>query len=312
VIEAAMPHRIAVLLPCRNEAPTIGAVVDGFRKALPAAELYVYDNASTDDTSVAAARSGAIVRYEPVAGKGHVVRRMFADVDADVYVMADGDGTYDPASVRKMIDLLDSQRLDMVVGKRVASDDAAYRPGHAVGNHIFTWCVARLFGDRFTDIFSGYRVFSRRFVKSFPALASGFEVETELTVHALELGLPVTEISTPYRGRPRGSQSKLSTWSDGLKIGFAILVLYKDVQPFRFFGRFGLLLAVIALILVEPLLVTYLETGLVPRFPTAILATGVMLLAFLSFTCGLILDSVARGRRETKRLFYLSISMQKS
>lgn len=305
-----IPHRVAVLLPCRNEAPTIRIVVEAFRTALPAAEIYVYDNASTDETSATAAQAGAIVRHEPVPGKGHVVHRMFADIDADVYVMADGDGTYEAASAHEMIELLVRQRLDMVVGKRRAADDAAYRPGHATGNRVLTWFVARLFGDRFSDIFSGYRVFSRRFVKSFPALARGFEVEAELTVHALELGLPVTEISTAYRGRPLGSESKLSTWADGLRICLAIFVLYKDVQPFRFFGAISALLTALALILAEPLFVTYVQTGLVPRFPTAILATGIMILACLSFTCGLILDSVARGRREMKRLSYLAIPPQ--
>lgn len=305
-----MPHRVAVLLPCRNEVVTISDVVTGFRATLPDAAIYVYDNNSTDSTSDVARRAGAIVRDEPVAGKGLVVRRMFADIDADIYVIADGDGTYDPTSARAMIDMLVARRLDMVVGKRVATDDAAYRRGHAWGNGVLTGFVGRLFGRRFTDIFSGYRVFSRRFVKSFPALATGFEVETELTVHALELGLPVAEISTPYRGRPAGSASKLSTWSDGLRIGSAILVLYKDARPLQFFGGIGLALAIIALFLAEPLLVTYLETGLVPRFPTAILSTGLMVLGFLSATCGFILDSVARGRRETKRLFYLSVPVR--
>jgi len=302
-----MPPRIAVLLPCRNEAPTISDVIKGFRAALPDAAVYVYDNASNDDTSLVASGHGAIVRYEPLPGKGNVVRRMFADIEADIYVMADGDGTYDSAAATSMIELLATQRLDMVVGKRAAAEDTAYRPGHALGNRVFTWCVSWLFGKRFTDIFSGYRVFSRRFVKSFPTVASGFEIETELTVHALELGLPVAEVSAPYRGRPRGSESKLSTWTDGLRIGLAILVLYKDVQPLRFFGSIGVLLAATSLLLSEPLLVTYLQTGLVPRFPTAILATGIMILASLSFTCGLILDSVARGRRELKRLFYLAL-----
>lgn len=305
-----MLHRVAVLLPCRNEAPTIAGVIDGFRTAIRDATVYVYDNASTDQTAKVATEAGAIVRYESIPGKGNVVRRMFADVEADVYVMADGDGTYEPASAQDMINLLTAQQLDMVVGKRLASDDAAYRLGHAVGNRMLTWFVGRLFGDRFTDIFSGYRVFSRRFVKSFPALASGFEIETELTVHALELGLPVAEVSTPYRGRPQGSKSKLSTWSDGLRISLAILVLYKDIQPFRFFGGVAIALMAVALVLAEPLIVTYLRTGLVPRFPTAILATGIMILAFLSFACGLILDSVARGRREAKRLFYLSFPAQ--
>src|SRR5579883_1976252 len=255
-----MPLRIAVLLPCRDEALTIGNVVEGFRAALPDAAVYVYDNASTDRTSAVAADSGAVVRYEPITGKGHVVRRMFADVEADTYVMVDGDGTYDPAAAREMIDLLVAERLDMVVGKRQAADHAAYRRGHATGNRILTWFVGRLFGNRFSDIFSGYRVFSLRFVKSFPALAGGFEIESELTVHALELGLPVAEISTLYRGRPRGSESKLSTWSDGLKIALAIFVLYKDVQPFRFFGGVGALFAATAFLLAEPILATYLQT----------------------------------------------------
>lgn len=305
-----MPHRIAVLLPCRNEAPTIENVIKGFRAALPAATIYVYDNASADDTSAIANQTGAVVRHECLPGKGRVVRRMFADVDADVYVMADGDGTYNATSSQEMIDLLVEQRLDMVVGKRIAAETTAYRRGHVVGNHLLTGFVGHLFGDRFTDIFSGYRVFSRRFVKSFPGSASGFEIETELTVHALELGLPVAEVSTPYKGRPPGSQSKLSTWTDGLRISRAILVLYKDVQPFRFFGSLGALSALFAFVLAAPLFVTYLHTGLVPRFPTAILATGLMILAFLSFACGLILDSVARGRRELKRLVYLSLPPQ--
>lgn len=299
--------RVAVLLPCRNEGLTIRGVLDGFRAALPQATLYVYDNASTDDTAETARQGGAIVRYEPWPGKGHVVRRMFADIDADIYVMADGDGTYDPHSINNMIELLLSQHLDMVVGKRVATDAAAYRPGHAVGNRLLTWFVGRLFGRRFSDIFSGYRVFSRRFVKSFPALTGGFETETELTVHALELGLPVAEVSTPYRGRPEGSESKLSTWSDGLRIGVAILVLYKDMQPFRFFGVLGAILAAAAVVLAVPVFATYLQTGLVPRLPTAVLATGMMILAFFSFGCGVILDSVARARREAKRLLYLSL-----
>lgn len=305
-----MPRQIAVLLPCRNEALTVASVVSGFRAALPTATIYVYDNASTDDTSAIAARNGAVVRYEPQPGKGRVIRRMFADVSADVYVVADGDGTYDPTSAKDMIDLLSSQQLDMVVGKRVATEITAYRRGHATGNHLLTWFVGRLFGDRFTDIFSGYRVFSRRFVKSFPSFANGFEIETELTVHALELGLPVAEVSTPYKGRPPGSESKLSTWTDGLRISRAILVLYKDLQPLRFFSGVGALLAAVALILAGPLFVTYFQTGLVPRFPTAILATGIMILAFLSVAGGLILDSVARGHRELKRLFYLSLPPQ--
>jgi len=306
------PHRIAVLLPCFNEAVAIGQVVRDFAAALPGAAIYVYDNNSTDDTVAQATAAGAIVRREPRQGKGHVVRRMFADIEADIYVMADGDSTYHAPTAITMIERLEGEGLDMVVGKRVAigNGPSAYRPGHASGNHVMTRFVARLFGESFTDIFSGYRAFSRRFVKSFPALATGFEIETELTVHALELALPVAEVPTPYQSRPEGSASKLSTLGDGWRILLTILQLHKDVRPFRFFSAVALALVTIALALASPLLLTYIETGLVPRFPTAILVTGITLLAFLSLASGVILDSVARGRLEAKRLAYLRVGSE--
>jgi glycosyltransferase involved in cell wall biosynthesis len=303
-----MPGKIAILIPCFNEASTIATVVRDFAKALPEATIYVYDNNSTDGTGDAARKAGAVVRRETQQGKGHVVRRMFADIEADIYLMTDGDQTYDPASARALVDRLVADRLDMVVGTRIADGrSVAYRPGHRTGNRLLTGFVARLFGDRFTDIFSGYRAFSRRFVKSFPALSNGFEIETELTVHALELALPSGEISTPYRARPEGSSSKLSTLGDGILIVLTIFQLLRDVRPLSFFSGVAAILAVLALALSYPLAVTYLETGLVPRFPTAILATGIMLIAFVSATCGVILDSVARGRLETKRLAYLAL-----
>jgi glycosyltransferase involved in cell wall biosynthesis len=304
-----MSARIAVLLPCHNEAVTIGDVVKGFKAALPDSTVYVYDNNSTDRTADIARAAGAVVHREPQQGKGYVVRRMFSDVEADIYVLADGDGTYEPLDAPAMIARLRDDHLDMVVARRAASDPgAAWRAGHQFGNQLMTLCVARLFGERFADIFSGYRVFSRRMVKSFPALSTGFEIETALTVHALELDLPVAEIPSSYRGRPVGSSSKLNTYADGLHIALTVLVLYKDIKPFRFFCIIAAALAAVSIVLAEPLLFTYLETGLVPRFPTAILATGMMLLAFLSFACGLILDSVARGRREAKRMAYLALS----
>jgi glycosyltransferase involved in cell wall biosynthesis len=303
-----MAPRIAVMLPCRNEEAAIADVVRGFRSALPDAAIYVYDNGSSDATSPRAREAGAIVRSEPVPGKGNVVRRMFTDIDADVYVIADGDGTYDPTSAGPMIERLAAGPLDMVVGARQYPDgERASRRGHRAGNVLLTRFVAWLFGARFTDMLSGYRVLSRRFVKSFPALAVGFEIETELTIHALELRVPVDEVPTPYVARPEGSYSKLSTWRDGLRIAAAILFLYKEIRPFRFFGALAGVLAAISLGLAYPVVVTYLETGLVPRLPTAVLATGVMLLAFISLTCGIVLDTVSRGRREAKRLALLAI-----
>jgi glycosyltransferase involved in cell wall biosynthesis len=302
---AAAGLRVAVLVPCFNEEAAIGKVVNGFRTALPHAALYVYDNNSTDRTAEVARAAGAVVRRETHQGKGNVVRRMFADVDADVYVLVDGDATYDAPSAPTMIARLLDDRLDMVVAARVHHDDAAYRPGHRMGNRLFTAFVATVFAPAFTDILSGYRVFSRRFVKSFPALSRGFEIETELAVHALELELPVAEVATPYYARPQGSASKLSTWRDGLRILAAIVRLARSERPLMFFSAIGIALAVLSVGLAIPIFITFIETGLVPRFPTAILSTGLMLLAFLCVACGLILDTVTRGRREIKLLAYL-------
>lgn len=298
---------IAVLIPCYNEEIAIRSTVAGFREALPESTIYVYDNNSQDQTFALAQQAGAVVRKETLQGKGNVVRRMFSDVEADVYLMTDGDTTYDPGAARAMIELLISENLDMVVGKRVHQEASAYRAGHVLGNRMMTGFLAQLFGIRFTDIFSGYRAFSRRFVKSFPALAAGFETETELTVHALTLDLPVAEVETTYFARPEGSASKLNTYRDGFRILRVMLVLFKNERPFRFFGIIATLLGLTAIGLSIPILLTYLETGLVPRFPTAILSASLMLLAFLSLVCGLVLDTVTRGRRELKRLAYLQI-----
>ncbi len=297
--------RIAVILPCYNEEAAIAQTVAGFRAALPTARIYVYDNNSRDRTVEVARTAGAIVRTERVQGKGAVVRRMFADVDADVYVMAVGDATSDAASAPALVARLLGEQLDMVVGSRVHEAAAAYRRGHQFGNKALTGMLARLFGRSFTDILSGYRVFSRRFVKSFPALSAGFEIETEISVHALELKMPVAEVSTPYFARPEGSASKLSTYGDGWRIATTIATLYRIERPLLFFGAIGGLLALVAVLLALPLVFTYLQTGLVPRFPTAILATGLILLASLCGFAGLILDTVVRGRREVRRLAYL-------
>ena len=299
--------RIAVLLPCFNEEATIAATVEGFRAALPSAQVYVYDNNSRDRTREIATAGGALVRSERQQGKGHVVRRMFADVDADVYVMADGDLTYDPKSDQAMVDLLLDEQLDMVVGTRKHQEKEAYGGGHVLGNKLFTGILAGLFGRSFSDIFSGYRVFSRRFVKSFPVLSSGFEIETEISVHALELRMPVGEVETAYASRPEGSESKLSTFGDGWRILKTIAVLYRVERPVLFFGSIGTLLLIAALILSIPLVLTYLDTGLVPRVPTAILVTGMTIVAVLCFFAGLILDTVTRGRREVRRLAYLAL-----
>jgi len=300
--------RIAVLLPCYNEEAAIAATVAGFKAALPQATIYVYDNNSRDRTREVAAKAGAIVRSERQQGKGHVVRRMFADVDADIYVMADGDLTYDPKAAPEMVELLLAEQLDMVVGTRRHEEKDAYRRGHALGNRAFTGLLSGLFGRSFSDIFSGYRVFSSRFVKSFPVLSSGFEIETEISVHALELRMPVGEIETAYAARPVGSQSKLSTYSDGWRILKTIVTLYRIERPVLFYGGIGALLLVAALLLAVPLVITYLHTGLVPRFPTAILVTGMVIVAVLCFFTGLILDTVTRGRREVRRLHYLSLA----
>jgi glycosyltransferase involved in cell wall biosynthesis len=305
---AQQQPRIAVLLPCFNEEAAIGATVAGFRAALPGAAIYVYDNNSTDRTREIARQAGAIVRTERQQGKGHVVRRMFADIDADVYVMADGDLTYDPAAAPAMVAMLLDDQLDMVVGTRRHEEKDAYRGGHVLGNKIFTGLLSGLFGRSFSDIFSGYRAFSRRFVKSFPVLSSGFEIETEMSVHALELRMPVGELETAYGARPEGSHSKLSTYGDGARILRTIATLYRVERPVLFYGGIGALLLLLAILLSIPLIVTYAHTGLVPRVPTAILVTGITIIAVLCFFTGLILDTVTRGRREVRRLAYLSLA----
>jgi glycosyltransferase involved in cell wall biosynthesis len=300
--------RIAVLVPCFNEEAAVATVVADFRKALPSSDIFVYDNNSSDRTVTVAREAGAIVRGERRQGKGHVVRRMFADVDADIYVLVDGDATYDAASAPRMIEALLSERLDMVVGLRVDQAVAAWRPGHRTGNRILTGFISSVFGQAFRDILSGYRIFSRRFVKSFPVLSDGFEIETELTVHALELALPVAEIDTPYYARPEGSVSKLNTYRDGLRILGTILRLYRSEKPLRFFTAIGIFLILVSIGLAIPILVTYLEEGVVPRLPTAVLSMGLMILAMLSVSSGLVLDTVTRGRREMKLLAYLAQS----
>ena len=299
--------RIAVLLPCYNEEAAIGQTVAAFRAALPGARIYVYDNNSADRTREVAEAAGAVVRAERMQGKGNVVRRMFADVEADVYVMADGDATYDAAAAPELVRRLVEEQLDMVVGARKSEVEAAYRRGHRFGNRMLTGMLARIFGRTFTDILSGYRVFSRRFVKSFPALARGFETETEISVHALELAMPVAEVVTAYGARPEGSHSKLSTYRDGWRILRTILHLFRIERPVLFYGGFAAFLAALAVVLAVPLVVTYAETHLVPRFPTAILVTGLMIVAVISFAVGLILDTVVRGRREIRRLAYLAL-----
>ncbi|WP_315738367.1 MULTISPECIES: glycosyltransferase family 2 protein [unclassified Bradyrhizobium] len=298
--------RIAVLVPCYNEEAAVATVVRDFKQALPTATVYVYDNNSKDRTIEVARAAGAEVRSERRQGKGHVVRRMFADVDADIYVLVDGDATYDAPSAPGMIARLVSERLDMVVGLRVDQEQAAYRMGHRTGNWMLTSFLAEVFGQAFKDILSGYRVFSRRFVKSFPVLSDGFEIETELTVHALELALPVAEVATPYYARPEGSVSKLNTWRDGFRILGTILKLYRSEKPLRFFSAIGIFLALVSIGFAIPIFVTYIETGLVPRLPTAVLSMGLMIMALLSASSGLVLDTVTRGRREMKLLAYLS------
>jgi hypothetical protein len=299
--------RIAVLVPCYNEEAAIGAVVRDFRAALPTAEIYVYDNASRDQTSQHARDAGAIVRHETRRGKGNVVRRMFADVEADIYVLVDGDDTYDAAAAADMVQMLIADNLDMVTGTREPDSGDAYRPGHQFGNTVLTGAVRRIFGTRIRDMLSGYRVFSRRFVKSFPALAAGFETETEFTVHALELQMPVGDLQIRYGSRPAGSESKLNTIRDGIRISRTILMLVKDERPLQFFSTIAGLLFVCAMALGVPVVSEFVHTGLVPRFPTAILSASLALLSFLTLASGMILDTVSHGRRELKRLFYLSL-----
>jgi len=301
---------IAVLVPCLNEEIAISKVVADFRQALPDALIFVYDNGSTDRTCDVARAAGAIVRREPLRGKGNVVRRMFADIEADIYVLVDGDDTYDAASAPALIQRLIEDSLDMVNGAREEKSEAAYRRGHRFGNRLLTGLVAKFFGERMGDMLSGYRIMSRRFVKSFPALATGFETETELTVHALELRMPIAEVMTPYRERPPASSSKLRTIPDGIRIMRLIVRLVREERPLEFFSGVAVLLAILSIVLAVPVIGDYLRTGLVPRLPTALLSTGLMLISFLSLACGLILSTVTRGRMEAKRLKYLSIPIR--
>lgn len=298
---------MAVIIPCHNEAAVIGKVVREFYAILPAATVYVYDNASSDSTRTEAESAGAVVCSEGQKGKGNVVRRMFADVEADVYVMIDGDDTYDPSVAPRLIELLTESSLDMVNAARVPVSVQVYRKGHKFGNVLLSGVVASIFGGRVSDMLSGYRVFSRRFVKSFPAVSSGFEIETELTVHALELRLPIAELPVRYKERPLGSKSKLKTYRDGIRIMRFIIYLIKQEKPMEFFGWTFIALTIISVVLESPIVITFIETGLVPRIPTAILGVGIGILAFISLTCGLILDTVTRGRIEAKRMHYLSL-----
>ena len=303
---------VALVVPCYNEEVAIADVIVGFKKAMPEMRVYVFDNNSTDDTAAIAKKNGANVVRVPLRGKGNVVRRMFADVDADIFVMVDGDATYDPESVKSMIDKLLDEHLDMVVGCRETLPEianSAYRNGHQWGNRLLTRTVANIFGGHFTDMLSGYRIFTRRYVKSFPALSRGFEIETELTVHALELRMPYGEVNTPYGARPEGSQSKLSTYRDGIKILKTIFKLYVSERPFSFFSVAAVLLVLISTSLSIPLGVEYFKTGLVPRFPTAILSASIMICALLSFVSGIILDYVTLARSEMKRLVYLAVPL---
>lgn len=309
-MNASCQPEVAVLIPCLNEEAAISKVVADFRRALPGALIFVYDNGSTDRTVEVARRAGAIVRREPLPGKGNAVRRMFADVEADVYVLVDGDDTYDASRAPELVQRLLEESLDMVNGSRIETSVEAYRRGHRFGNVMLSRLVAWFFGERMKDMLSGYRVMSRRFVKSFPALASGFEIETELTVHALQLRAPVAEVPTAYRERPPASASKLRTIPDGIRIMRLIARLIREERPLEFFGTAAAVLAFTALALAWPVLAEYLATGLVPRFPTAILATGMMLLSFLSLACGLILATVTRGRNEAKRLQYLAVPIR--
>jgi hypothetical protein len=298
---------VAVLIPCYNEELTVAAVVRSFKAVLPFADIYVYDNNSTDKTALRAVEAGAIVRTERRQGKGHTVRRMFADVQADIYLLVDGDDTYDAGVATSIVEQIGEGGLDFVNVARVSTSAAAYRPGHRLGNLLLTRLVRSIFGRESTDMLSGYKGFSCRFVKSFPAMSSGFETETELTVHALELRMPMAEIAAPYKERPLGSISKLRTWRDGAKISLLIWRLVKDERPFQFFGFMGLMVLVFGAVLAVPIFQTYFETGLVPRLPTAVLCVSLMMLGFLSIFAGVILDVVTKTRNEMKRLAYLSV-----
>ena len=304
---SVVPARIAVLIPCYNEEATIGTVVRDFRAALPAAEVFVYDNNSRDRTMEVAQEAGATVRTERHQGKGSVVRRMFADIEADIYVLVDGDDTYEAAAAPKLVEALVGEDLDVVSGRRVAVAQAAYRAGHVLGNRLLTGLTATMFRVQIADLLTGYRVMSRRFVKSFPFTAEGFGIETELTVHAVRLLMPTLEIETRYKERPEGSVSKLNTWLDGFRILRTIALLVREERPLVFFSAIFVVLALLSLLVGAPVIYEYARTGLVPRLPTALLSTALMLLAFLSLVCGLILDTVTRGRWEAKRMAYLAI-----
>ena len=299
--------KVAVVIPCHNEACIIAKVVRDFRSVLPDATVYVYDNASTDSTSSEALSAGAVVRTEPLVGKGNVLRRMFADIEADVFLMIDGDDTYDVSIAPRLIETLIENSLDMVNAARIPMSTQVYRRGHKLGNTILSQAVAKIFGGRVNDMLSGYRALSRRLVKSFPAVSAGFEIETELTVHALELRLPITELPVRYKERPEGSKSKLKTYRDGFRILKFIIYLIKQEKPLQFFGWIFIVLTLITALLEFPIVLTFVRTGLVPRLPTAVLGLGIGILAFISLTCGLILDTVTRGLREAKRMHYLSL-----
>jgi glycosyltransferase involved in cell wall biosynthesis len=299
--------KIAVLVPCYNEEAAIAKVVADFRTVLPQATVYVYDNNSRDQTMTRAGEAGAVVRREQRQGKGNVVRRMFADIEADIYVLVDGDDTYDAAASPRMIAKMIEDGVDLLTARRVHTDAAAYRTGHVLGNRMLTGLTALLFRVHLSDMLSGYRVFSRRFVKSFPFTAEGFAIETELTVHAVRLMMPMSEMDTRYKERPVGSVSKLNTFRDGFRILGTIFYLVREERPLIFFATIALLFVAVAVIIGAPLIPEYWHTGLVPRLPTAVLATGLMVIGFLSLTCGLILDTVTRGRWEAKRMAYLAI-----
>ena len=299
--------KIAVLVPCYNEEAAIATVVKDFRAALPGATIYVYDNNSRDQTSARGAEAGAVVRNESRQGKGNVVRRMFADIEADIYLLVDGDDTYDAGASPRMISQMLAEGADLLTARRIHTDAAAYRPGHVLGNRLLTGLTSLLFNVHLSDMLSGYRIFSRRFVKSFPFTAEGFAIETELTVHAVRLMMPMSEMDTRYKERPVGSVSKLNTYRDGFRILGTIGYLVREERPLVFFATIAFLFAAAAALIGAPVVSDYVHTGLVPRLPTAVLATGLMVIAFLSLTCGLILDTVTRGRWEAKRMAYLAI-----
>lgn len=305
-------NQVAVLIPCYNESTTLANVINDFKHQLPHSAIYVYDNDSTDNSVEIAKNAGAKVKHVSLRGKGQVVRRMFADIEADIYVMVDGDATYDATYVHQAIELLQTNSLDMVVCKRHPHDQYSFRRGHALGNKCFTKAINLLFGHQFNDIFSGYRIFSRRFIKSFPAISQGFEIETEITIHALQLGIPSAEIETPYQERPPGSTSKLHTINDGLRILRTILLLFLYIRPMIFFGLLFTLCMSIALVLGGPIILHFIHTGFVPRLPTAVLAASFGLLASLCLACGIILDSVSRSRLENKRCWYLMTASRPS